>query len=76
MVVVPAGMTGRSEQYTPISGKSNMLVWNHEMPPMGKRLVVVCVCGWWGVAKLTVYGWRKDDGTVLPSPVEMWMEIF
>lgn len=53
-----------------------MLVWNHEMPPMGKRLVVVCVCGWWGVAKLTVYGWRKDDGTVLPSPVEMWMEIF
>lgn len=41
---------------------------------MGQRLLVECECGWWGTARLTIYGWRKDDGTVLPSPVAWWTD--
>lgn len=54
-----------------------MLGWVHisTEPSRGVRLVVKCENGWWGVAKLTVHGWRKDDGTILPSPVEFWMVV-
>lgn len=44
-------------------------------PPRGVRLIVLCECGWWGVGKLTVHGWRGDDGKILPSLVIAWMEI-
>lgn len=44
-------------------------------PSRGVRLLVLCECGWWGVGKLTVHGWRGDDGKILPSPVIAWMGV-